>query len=462
LDYLSSLWKLFTKIKLSIILLASIGTTSIIGTVIPQNESPADYLKTFGSFFYRFFVVLDFFDMYHSWWFRTLIVLLTVNIIVCSIDRLNSTWKIIFARVPHFSISRFKNLSEKKEFFDTRAPEQLLEDYMPVVTRGFGYKRVEKTDDGLCIFAEKGRWTRLGVYVVHFSVVLLLLGSLIVSIFGFQGYVNIPEGETVNSVQINNGIQSKPLDFTIRCDSFKVSYYESGSPKEYRSGLSILESGRVALKKDIIVNDPLRYKGINVFQSSFGKISPEKVKLKVLSNASGKEYIEEAAIGQPVDLPEEMGTFEVKNYQESANYNGQALGEAFTGVISARNQEPVEILLPVRFSTFDSMRKGPQVFSIEGYEDRYYTGLQVTKAPGVGVVYSGFILMIIGCFITFFMSHQMLCLEIVRRGKKSRIMIAGIADKNKYGMQTRIDKIYRKIRGQAGVEEDSRQGNLSN
>ncbi|HAY40073.1 MAG TPA: cytochrome c biogenesis protein ResB, partial [Desulfobacteraceae bacterium] len=48
------------------------------------------------------------------------------------------------------------------------------------------------------------------------------------------------------------------------------------------------------------------------------------------------------------------------------------------------------------------------IFSIAGYNQRYYTGLQVTSDPGVWVVYAGFIMMIIGCFITFFMSHQRL------------------------------------------------------
>jgi cytochrome c biogenesis protein len=461
LDYLSSLWKLFTKIKLSVILLTSIGATAIIGTFIPQNGNPADYVKTFGEFLYRFFMILDFFDMYHSWWFQTLIILLTVNIIICSIDRLKSTWKIIFIRVPHFSVSRFKNLPEKREFFDMRTPDQLLESYMPLVTRGFGYKRVEKTDEGLCIFAEKGRWTRLGVYIVHSSIVFLLFGSLLVSFFGFQGYVNIPEGETVNSIQINNSNQIKTLDFAVRCDDFKISYYESGAPKEYRSSLSILESGRVAFKKEIVVNDPLHYKGINIFQSSYGKISPKKVKIKISSKASGKEYSEEAVIGQPFDLPEEMGKFEIKNYQDSANFSGQNLGEAFTSVLTPKKQDSIEILLPVKFSNFDQMRKGRQVFSIEGYEDRYYTGLQVTKAPGVGVVYTGFVLMIIGCFITFFMSHQMLCVEIIKVGQKSRIMIAGIADKNKYGMQVKIDKIYGKISGQGRGNDKSKQCNSS-
>ena len=86
------------------------------------------------------------------------------------------------------------------------------------------------------------------------------------------------------------------------------------------------------------------------------------------------------------------------------------------------------------------MRGGEWIVTMIDYERRYFTGLQVTKDPGVLVVYSGFIMMIIGCFITFFMSHQRLCIEVIKRGGKSRVMVAGIASKNKIGMQNKIQR----------------------
>ena len=46
--------------------------------------------------------------------------------------------------------------------------------------------------------------------------------------------------------------------------------------------------------------------------------------------------------------------------------------------------------------------------------------------------------MIIGCFITFFMSHQQICVELVRTAKKTEIIVAGTANKNKSGMQARV------------------------
>ncbi|MBU0987058.1 MAG: cytochrome c biogenesis protein ResB, partial [Proteobacteria bacterium] len=198
----------------------SLAATSIVGTLIPQNESHAAYFQAYGEFLYRIFNVFDFFDMYHAWWFQLLILLLTVNIVICSIDRLSTTWKVVFVKNPPLNLSRFRNQSEKENFVDDRSPMQLKDIYEPFVARSFGYTRTEQTKSGFCIFAEKWRWSRLGVYAVHLSIVLLLIGGLIGSIFGFDGYVNIPEGETVNSIFLGNSGKKQPLDFEVLCEDF--------------------------------------------------------------------------------------------------------------------------------------------------------------------------------------------------------------------------------------------------
>ena len=432
---------------MTLVILLSLALASIIGTLIPQNESPAKYVEAFGEFFYHLFAVFDFFDMYTSWWFRMLILLLTLNIVVCSIERLSATWKIIFARVPRFNINRFRSQNNRREFTDPRPPRQLRPIYEPIVTRGFGCSRVEEIDRGICIFAEKWRWSMLGVYVVHLSVILLLVGALIGSVFGFEGFMNIAEGQTSDTIRIRNKPEIRKLDFGVRCDEFSVTDYQSGAPREYRSSLSIIEQGNVVLKRDIIVNDPLRYKGINLFQSSYGKLPPRQVTLVIESSASGKSYNQQAMTGQPIVLPEDMGKFEVTGFRNSVEFRGHNLGAAFTGRLEPTDGEPLEILLPLRFPGFDRMRKGAQIFSVADLEEVFYTGLQVTRDPGVWVVYSGFILMILGCFVTFFLPHQRICVEIVESDGKSRVMLAGIANKNKYAMEQKIDRMLDRLAG---------------
>jgi cytochrome c biogenesis protein len=442
----------------------------MIGTLVPQNQNPEFYFHRYGEFSYKLFHVLGFFDMYHSWWFQLLLIMLVTNIVVCSINRFSATWKIVFVKNPPFNLSRFRKLEQQETFTDSNKINDIKDIYEPFIARRFSYNRAENTEKGFCIFAEKQRWTRFGVYAVHLSVVVLLLGGLVGSIFGFSGFVNIPEGDKVDSIRLRKTGAIKTLDFEIKCEDFAISYYDNGAPKEYRSRLIILEKGKPVYKKDIIVNDPLRYKGINIFQSGYGKMpsnnaqknmtrrfDPEKeIVLNFSVIASKKTYKITTAIGKPIDLPENLGKFVLVEYREAAAFMGQNIGEALFGILTPNDGNPVEVLLPLHFPNFDKMRRGAVVISVAkqkpavsipdaASEPRYYTGLQVTKDPGVWLVYTGFVVMIIGCIVTFFMSHQRLCIEVIKQGKKSKVMVTGTANKNNLGMQKRIYRIARQL-----------------
>ena len=128
-DPFSKIWDFFSSVKLTIVLLLSLAATSIIGTLIPQNEAPAAYFKAFGEYLFRLFNILDLFDMYHSWWFQLLLILLVINIIVCSIDRMSANRGILFVKNPAFKLPRFRNIKHKEKFENIRLPEQLKEIY---------------------------------------------------------------------------------------------------------------------------------------------------------------------------------------------------------------------------------------------------------------------------------------------------------------------------------------------
>jgi cytochrome c biogenesis protein len=459
----SAMWKFFASVRLTIVLLLTLAITSIVGTLIPQNQAPEAYFNAFGAFFYRFFNIFGIFDLYHSWWFQTLMLMLTLNVLVCSIERLSSTWRIIFVRLPTFNLSRFRRLEKKEKFTQDCRAEQLKSFYQSVVSRSFGSLRLENTDSGYAIFGEKGRWTRIGVYIVHLSVILMLIGAVIGSVFGFEGFVNIDEGDTVQHIRLRTNNAVRQLDFAIRCDDFDVSFYENGAPREFRSSLTILEDGKPVLSKDIIVNDPLKYKGISLFQSSYGELppqkqnigTPEKFTLVFTSKATGMIYEKKASLGQSIQIPEGIGTFVVNEIRNSFHFRGQDLGTAFIGTLQQADGTPAEVVLPLQFPSFDKMgpifnknRKDAVIISVAGVEAksapaavRYYTGLQVVKDPGVWVVYCGFILMIIGCCVTFFMSHRQICVEVVEDGEKCHIAVAATSNKNKLATERKIEKI---------------------
>ncbi len=337
-------------------------------------------------------------------------------------------------------------------------PESLKDQLVPIIFKGFGKCDIKKTGINYSIFAEKGRWTRLGVYAVHLSIIIMLAGAIAGSFFGFEGYVNIPEGEIRDTIILRNSNKVQKLDFGIKCNDFKISFYKTGAPKEYRSSLTIIENGKPSFNKDIIVNDPMRYKGINIFQSNYGKVPAKKpskehfdkdgINLNFIYKKTGKKYNKKIKTGERFDLPEGAGEFVVKSFTDSHQFMGRSLGEAFICYIYPEEGEPEEVILPVGFLNFDKMRRGKFFFSVSNQNFIYYTGLHITKDPGVWIVYAGFMLMIAGCFITFFMSHQQLYVEIVKKGKKTTVTVFGKANKNKTGIKNRIFGRIRKINEQ--------------
>ena len=164
-------------------------------------------------------------------------------------------------------------------------------------------------------------------------------------------------------------------------------------------------------------------------------------------------------MGESAEIPEALGRFTLNAYKASYSFMDRDLGATLIGELVQKDGSKVEIILPLRFPSFDRM--GPMfnsqrkegVFisvvdihsSASNLEKRYFTGLQVTMDPGVWVVYTGFTLMIIGCIITFFMSHQRICITVTSAGNKRRVMVAGRANKNKIGMQRKVEKLALKM-----------------
>jgi cytochrome c biogenesis protein len=147
--------------------------------------------------------------------------------------------------------------------------------------------------------------------------------------------------------------------------------------------------------------------------------------LAFTSKATGMIYEEKAAVGQTIKLPESLGQFTVNELRNDFKFRGQDLGATIVGTLLQSDGTSVEVTLPVKFPSFDKMgsvfnktRKDDLFISVSNIkapavEQRYFTGLQVSRDPGVWVVYTGFILIIVGCYITFFMSHRQVCIDII-------------------------------------------------
>jgi len=442
------IWQFFCSARLAVCTLVLLALTSIIGTVILQNGTRDEYIKFYGHGWYNLIRAFDFDDMYHAWWFLSLIAVLCINIVVCSIERLSITWKIIFPKKITFNPDRFRKLKNFEILSVEKTLSQLTLESEKLLSKTIGPVIKEDTGKTILLYAEKGRWTRLGVYVVHASLLLLLLGALIGSLFGFKANLNLDEGKTSDTAVLIETKKPVKLGFSIRCNDFNVKFYDTGVPEEFRSNLTIIEDGKETLTKDILVNHPLRYKGINIFQSSYGSAQPDGVSLEIIDQQDKTTEIRKIKIGEEFQLPDGETLFKLEGFLPHFDFSGNDLGQAFIGRISEKDGKHFQIGLPLKFPTFDKMRKGSFAFVIKGADQKQYTGLHITKDPGIWYVYTGFMLMIIGCWITFFMAHESYFIEIEPTGElSSTLSISGTANRNSHGLKFKIKKMFHTIKG---------------
>jgi cytochrome c biogenesis protein len=486
-------WKFFSSVKLAVVLLIILAIVSVIGTVIQQNEAPEKYLAEYSQSTVQLFEAIGFFDMYHTWWFVLLLFLLTANLTVCTLDRFPHALRIITAPLKPIDDDSLKAVQFKKEI-PFKGGMDKAEERAVKVLNAHRYRFVESKSAGMTQFmTQKGVYSRLGVYVTHTSIILIFVGALIGSFFGFKAFINLPEGRASKVVYLRNepmwdklmaalgiagspvipnrdgGVPAMPLGFYVQCDSFDVDYYVSplgqptGMPSEFHSTLSLydLETEKKILEKRIRVNDPLTHNGITFYQSSYGTL-PE-ARGKVLLNVRSKNGPQ--SVGELVTVDPGAAV-----YVPSINRTISVLGFAPYGIrnpasgqVMFYQSEHDEYINPtVEIEVYDGKKPvyktyvmktdAGQPYLPEGYIISYagywgtrYTGLQVTKDPGVWVVYTGFILLCIGPLIAFFGSHRKLWVRVQDRAGQAVIMVAGTVNRNRMGFEREFNMIFDEI-----------------
>jgi cytochrome c biogenesis protein len=425
-----ALWKQLTSIKLTVVVLLTIAAAAVIGTLIPQNKPPIYYQNYFGERLYSVLSRLDLLDMYHSLWFQALLLLLAVNILACSLDRIKVVLKIVFTKTPSFSPHAFSKSSAAEPVTVDAPVDTLLPAYRDLIKRQFSITAEQAEGNEFFLFAETGRFSRLGVYIVHLSVLILLAGALIGSLFGFEGYISLPEGETTDHVFLTDSDKPYDLGFSVRCDHFSVSFHDNGMPREYRSSLSILEGDKVVMQKDILVNKPLQFRNVRIFQASYGTATAKNIDLTFTSRKTGMQYQKIVDMGQTVTLPEDLGEFTANRLLHEYLFQGRHnIGETLIGTLKKGDHLEM-VALPLKFQGFDKMRQGDVFITVNGLDRIYYTGLQMRDDPGVPLVYTGFLMIIAGIYITFFLSHRRYCVRLTGSGDQTTVTVYCKANKN--------------------------------
>ena len=430
------LWAFFASVKLALFLLIILATTSILGTIIQQNQPPANYVKLYGENMANMFQILDITDMYNSWWFIGLLCIFSLNLIVCSLERIPNVIRMVRKDNLTTGSDRLRKMSIKKTLLIPQPLEQSVQNVAEFLS-GKGWKsKQQKKDDGVLLFSQKGGWTRFGVYIVHTSILVIFLGALIGSStvarkilrnpdFAFKGSIMVPETRETNFIYSFQNGEKIDLGFTIRCDFFTIEYYSNGMPKTYLSKATVIEDGKEILSTDLKVNTPLTYKGITFYQSSYNPYPDYVVRLTNKTTGASKTSI--IAGGKQVSWQEGGVVFGVLN-KESLGESVQRIKIWFTD-----NQgEPSTFWLNNAQEAIIERPSGEYSMTVK---QLYATGLQVTKDPGVWFVYTGCGMMLFGLFVAFFMSHRKIYAFVHEEDGQTKVLFAGSAHKNKVGFE---------------------------
>jgi cytochrome c biogenesis protein len=298
--------ELVSSMRFAISLLVIIAIAAIIGTVMQQNQPMSNYVNQFGPFWFETFRKMGLYAVYSAWWFLLSLAILIVSTSLCIARNAPKMLRDMRSWRDHVREDSLRNFHHKTEWTTPLAP-------LPLATQtaerlgnaGYQVKIVDKSG-GLLVAAKKGAGNKFGYIFAHTAIIVILLGGLLDSDLSirfqqwfmgktpfmgggmiaeipathrlglgnpsFRGNTMIPEGQSSNVAIIpqGDGVMVQELPFTIKLNKFIIDFYSTGMPKLFASEVTIRdhETGKT-FDGTIKVNQPLIYRGVALYQSSF-------------------------------------------------------------------------------------------------------------------------------------------------------------------------------------------------
>lgn len=236
---------------------------------------------------------------------------------------------------------------------------------------------------------KSARWKEWGSIVLHLSLLVILTGAVISGSMGRSAYVEIGVGDSVDLAL--HGFPGQVL--TVK--DFRIEYYDNLEPKQYISDILLKANDGSKIHQEIKVNYPLKFKGLKIYQKSYGWLVKGEV------TAGGKALPFELASGQKllIDENNSLMFFFIPDYDAQSS-KLRSLSpfprnpKLACALVQDHNIVDMQI---IGEKDTEIIKNYPVTFS--GY--RYYTGLEIKKDPGISIVYFGFGLLLLGFVLRY-------------------------------------------------------------
>jgi cytochrome c biogenesis protein len=413
--------KIFTDLKFAIFVLILIASASSLGSVIEQEETLAFYQETYslekpiyGFINWKLITIFEFDHIYRAWWFLSLLIILGICLVSCTITRqfplfLNSKdylfkkQKKSFQNLPFFV--RIQNIFYVKEMILLKL--QKMNFYL------YQNKNL--------IYGYRGLIGRISPILVHLSLITILLGGSIGAFQNFKAQEILPKGELFHIQNpIKVGWLTSLPNLTIRVNDFWVEY-ESNKIHQFYSNLSVLDNyGNEITEQTISVNNPLRYKNVDLYQSDWNLLG-------IRVNKLNEQKIYEFPL-----FPLKKDTKSWITWIETKKQNYTLIFDQLQNVFLLYDEKGTFLSLQ---NIGDKIDQDTTIVDILPS-----TGLLIKYDPSIGIIYLGFGLLMITTSLSYLPYTQ---IWIFNQAKNS--WVGGMTNRGKIQLEIEFENLIRYI-----------------
>jgi cytochrome c biogenesis protein len=430
-------WSFMCSLPRAMYLLMALGVACFVGMFFDQTLTYEEHAAQWASQAWKLklFTFLEMNDVFASWWFVIIIGYLLISITACSIERFPKIWLDALYPKKHLSDTQLKGI---KQVYRRRIDAADVGKAERVVQAILGRRRfADVHGDTRYFFLERHRFARFGVYIIHAGLITIFTGGILVNFTKIDGMMMIGEGRNARLVRVwgpGRLPYTHDLGFEVRCEDFRLKTFIDGAPMEFESDLAVYDPSspvNPVLRKTIQVNDPLEYKGYTFYQASYNPIpGDQRVKLDI-GPRGGDRRLHDLSIGDRVSMPDGTAFVPIETIPDYAG-----LGPAVRVQQIDPAGKSTSFVVFRSYPTFDrDVRRDVYEVQFHGFDQVYATGIQVGRVPFIPWVFFGFLVMFVGMFMAFFMSHRRYWARLIKLDGGYELVVAGAARRHQYAFE---------------------------